>query len=145
MRPIVTQRRQYTGDCTYSNLVSELGRRDDLSQTGMVKYALSKSVKDTAPSVQIINHTIVCQSVGTKRNTISSVSMVVHYACMQSSGKICPQALESRTEQFNFECLNRDNGHSSFYPSASIGEMRTMLHDRHPPRKPSRITMWTVL
>jgi hypothetical protein len=52
--------------------------------------------------VRIIDFSVVCESSGIVRDSISSISLVVNFECV---GTICGNEVSNRTEQFQYDCL----------------------------------------
>ena len=83
--------------------VNDLGSTEELRQEGLVSSAHLEgdAAPSDAPAIQILDYHVVCESVGLRKNTTSSVSVVVKYLY-----QIAPrEPVENRVAQFQFECL----------------------------------------
>ena len=120
------------GDCTRSDLSSLLGSRTGFEREGMVARALYNMDRDPGPLdlplVRIISFWEVCEVPGLRRDTISSISMMIRYKCIGAVSIGCTSTSRNRREQFSFDCVIRNNGMgpASFYPPTSIGVVRTL-------------------
>ena len=97
------------GNCMLPTM-ADLGRSDVPSQDGLVAGGLTADGIDagnTRPFVRIIDFQYVCQSSGTMRGTVSSVSVVVQFETCSGTEVFCADAAnrEAVIEQFQFDCL----------------------------------------
>ena len=105
-----TMSRRGIGNCALPN-VADLGRPDMLSKDGLVAggffHRIRAEVGDDRPFVRIIDFNYVCQSSGTVRGTVSSVSVVVRFVACSGSVESCADEENGYTllEQFQFDCL----------------------------------------
>ena len=88
----------------------DLGRADMRSQDGLVAGGLradgTEGSTSPRPFVRIIDYNIVCQSAGTIRGTVSSVSVVVQFEVCDGTAVGCADDARAETvvEQFQFDC-----------------------------------------
>ena len=97
------------GNCVLPT-VADLGRSDVPSQDGLIAGGLTADGTDagnTRPFVRIIDFQYVCQSSGTMRGTVSSVSVVVQFETCSGTEVFCADEAnrEAVIEQFQFNCL----------------------------------------
>ena len=107
------------GDCPGLS-GNDLGRSDMYSTDGLVPRALLRgdSSKDDLPGVRIYNFTIVCETAGMRRNTVSSASVIVDYEhCVLSPTCTSPTRV---TRQFDFDCRPEN---TFFPPYKALGSV----------------------
>ena len=97
------------GNCMLPTM-ADLGRSEVPSQDGLVAGGLTADGTDagnTRPSIRILNFQYVCQSSGTMRGTVSSVSVVVQFETCSGTEVFCANEANRETviEQFQFDCL----------------------------------------
>ena len=92
-----TVRRLTIGDCP---------RPDASTISGLITDSFNLADRTEAPGVTVLDTTIVCESPGLLRDTISSFSVVALYSCTGIVAEGCDGS--NRTEQFQYEC-NMDN------------------------------------
>ena len=89
--------------------MADLGRSDVPSQDGLIAGGLTAdgTDADTRPFVRILDFQYVCQSSGTMRGTVSSVSVVVQFETCSGTEVFCANEANRDTliEQFQFDCL----------------------------------------
>ena len=94
--------RSGVGNCASLPTPAEIGRTDRPSRDGFVAGLSILGSSAYRPFVQIISVNFVCQSHGTVRGTLSSVSFVAEYMkCLTADGLNCSTIVE----QFQFDCL----------------------------------------
>ena len=100
--------RRGIGNCALPS-AADLGRPDMLSKDGLVAGGFFHRTDAGAyrPFVRIIDFNYVCQSSGTVRGTVSSVSVVVRFVECSGSVEFCAGEENGNTllEQFQFDCL----------------------------------------
>ena len=101
--------RMNIGNCAVPTM-ADLGRSDMRSQDGLVAGGLVADGTDAGnnrPFVRILSSNYVCQSSGTARGTVSSVSVVVQFETCSGTEVFCADAANGETviEQFQFDCL----------------------------------------
>ena len=105
-----TQRRD-VGDCA-ELAIADLGNISEFSEAGII--AQSRTVGDTPGGVVqfrvlVRNFSIVCTSSGSRRDTISSISLIVEYeTCPINTVGTCASPI-SQTEQFQYDCGTDDD------------------------------------
>jgi hypothetical protein len=89
--------------CTIPTL-DELGRSDMLSTHGLVaaSFEAADGGGREPQQVRIIDFSVVCESSGVVRGSISSISLVINFECV---GTICGNEVSNRTEQFQYDCF----------------------------------------
>ena len=97
------------GNCMLPTM-ADLGRSDVPSQDGLIAGGLTADGTDAGnirPFVRILAFRYVCQSSGTMRGTVSSVSVVVQFETCSETEVFCANAANRETviEQFQFDCL----------------------------------------
>ena len=100
-----TMSRRGIGNCALPN-VADLGRQDLPSKDGLIAGGYSVYIRRDRPFVKILNYQYVCQSSGTVRGTVSSISMVVQFeVCFRSAESCANEPNQILVEQFQFDCL----------------------------------------
>ena len=87
--------------------MADLGCSDVPSQDGLVAGGLTADGANTRPFIRIIDFQYVCQSSGTMRGTVSSVSVVAQFETCSGTEVFCANEANRETviEQFQFDCL----------------------------------------
>ena len=92
--------------------VSDLGSTTSLSTDGIVPATFRGADGSTAPMIQILRHSVVCEVAGRLKNTISETSVLVEYECLGSG---CPgydannpSMVLTVTSQLQVQCRDTD-------------------------------------
>lgn len=115
-RPQVPFERSNIGSCQRLT-GDDIGTWGRLSPDGIVARSLQLE-EDDGVEVRIVEIEIVCEAAGQRRDTISSISVIVAYECR---GGDCGNVTSNRTEQFQWDCTFGVNGDAFFPPRRIIG------------------------
>ena len=138
-----TQHREWfteqRGDCIRESIFPDVGTYDEHTTEGIVAWHQptgDASLADVG-HIKILNATIVCEAPGLKKNTVSSLSLVVHWECI-SPGWGCSGPtgeVMQFTGQIAVDCVvrNRNDPESvAWYPPRSVGSGFNLVGPLHP-------------
>lgn len=101
--------------------IEDLRSTDNPRQSNLLVQTYTTSTNPTDPFIEVEDMHIVCEAVGTKRDTFRFVSVVVRQKC---SGLICPGEVRGVyiDVQYNFECAIDNKWIPETFGSTNIRE-----------------------
>lgn len=114
------------GNCKSSSIGPALGSMDKLSREGLVASVLYQGKGNPlqhGPRVKILEHRIVCKVAGSRKGTVGSLSVEVHYWCQgvrgDSKDSNCSHNIQQRKELFQFDCHPKSGHRMGFFPPSA--------------------------
>ena len=90
----------------------------------------------TSPDVLVNSSRTVCLAVATARDKYRFASVIVTYECGGSAAQLCPPGPYPRTDQFEFECVDLNDGNGPFWSDSNV-----LDNDRNDPENSGITTL----
>ena len=122
--------RMNIGNCMLPTM-ADLGRSDVPSQDGLVAGGLTADGTDAGADRPFVRINYVCQSSGTVRGTVSSVSVVVQFETCSGTEVFCANEANRETviEQFQFDCLAVATDPNGGDPRMNVFSFNSLSHN----------------
>ena len=106
---------------------SDLGNTDTPGTDGAIAFLFGVG-QVAPPDVLVSSSRTVCLAVTTARDKYRFASVIVTYECGGSAGGLCPPGPYPRTDQFEFECVDLNDGNGPFWSDSNL-----LANDRNDP------------